>query len=157
MLVTQIGQDRERGWMEMDLVEEYFPGFTFHEEGGDPYVTGRVTPNGSSTSYQLRSDIPPNFPHQKPRLFVVSPVTLWKHGGHERINDEGFSHRFHTLGTGHGGCCEICHVGDWDASISLVKVLWMGVLWCEAYTRHLACGDDIDTCLQGLRRKARRD
>lgn len=146
-------KDSMRWKMEVTLVHKYFPGFTFHNRFGQRYVTGWVTPSRGSRSYRLRSDAPPRFPYQRPRLFVISPVILWKYGGRERINDSPGSHSFHAGGTGPDGCCEICHVDDWDASVSLVKVLWMGALWLEAYAMHLACGDDIDTCLEGLAQK----
>ncbi len=155
MLAKHITQDPERAWLELHLVAECFRDFMFHDDDRGLYVTGWVSPNGSVTSYQLRLDIPPHFPHQKPSLFVTSPVTLWKQGGRERINDEGYSHGFHVLGTGHGGCCKICHLDNWDASVPLIQVLWMGILWLEAYAMHLRCGDDIDTCLTYLKQKAR--
>jgi hypothetical protein len=150
-------QDHERWRMEVALVQKYFPGFTFHRRFGRRYVIGWLTPNGSSRSYKLQLDVPPKFPHQKPRLFVISPVILWKYGGRQRINDLQRSHSFHAGSTGPDGCCEICYVDNWDASMTLVRALLAGALWCEAYTMHLSCGDDIDTCLKRLRVKARSD
>ena len=134
------------------LVDKYMPGFLFRDKMGDTYVEGSVTPNGTSNSYRLRLDIPSDYPNSQPRLFVTSPVTLWKHGGRGKINDEQVSHCFHTFGTGHGGCVEICTVRDWDASMTCVKLLIMGVTWLEAYTLHLKTGEDIDTCLKKMRR-----
>lgn len=156
MSVTFMGRGTKRGLIEKQLVEKYFPGFVFSDRGENSYVSGWVVPNGSTTYYALLVEIPPGFPHQKPRLFVTSPVTLWTYGARGRINDMEFSHSFHTLSTDYGGCCQICHVALWDASISLVKVLLMGALWCEAYTMHRACGDDIDTCLKRLKQRAKK-
>jgi len=156
MFNTRARLNEKRWDLERRLIRRYFSDFVVHEHGRERYVTGRVRPNDSSTSYGLRLDVLAKFPHQKPRLFVTSPVTLWTYGKQKTINQMGLSHAYHVLGTGHGGCCEICHIDDWDASISLVKVLFMGALWCEAYTMHLACGDDIDTCLKRLAEKIRR-
>ena len=156
MLSTRADQDSIRWRFERRLLARYFSDFPVHEYGRERYITGWMTPNGSSMSHELRLDVPPHFPHQKPRLFVTSPITLWTYGKRSRINDMGVSHACHVLGTGHGGCCEICHVDDWDASISLTKVLLMGTLWLEAYAMHLRCGDDIDTCLRRLKKKIRR-
>ncbi|MHC4116590.1 MAG: ubiquitin-conjugating enzyme E2 variant [Planctomycetota bacterium] len=134
------------------LVDKYMPGFRFYDKTGDTYVEGSVTPNGTSNSYRLRLDIPPDYPNNQPRLFVISPVTLWKHRGRGKINDEEVSHSFHTLGTGHGGCVEICTLRDWDASMTCVKLLIMGVLWLEAYTQHLQTGESINERLLKMRR-----
>lgn len=157
MLSTRTELDEDRWPFECRLLDRYFQGSTIHEHGRERYVTYWATPNGSSMSYELWLDVFPNFPHQKPGLFVTSPATLWTYGRRKRINEMGVSHAYHVLGTGHGGCCEICHTSDWDASISLVKVLWMGVLWLEAYAMHLRCGDDINTCLKRLAKKIRRN
>jgi hypothetical protein len=119
------------------------PGFRFHDKTGDTYIEGWVTLNGTWIRNRLRLDIPPAYPNSQPRLFVTSPVILRKYRGRGKINDEGISHSFHTLGTGHGGCVEICTVGDWDASITCVKLLIMGVMWLEAYQAHLRTGKDI--------------
>ena len=125
------------------LVDKYMPDFHFYDKTGNTYVEGWVTPNGTWNSYRLRLDIPPDYPNSQPQLFVTSPVTLWKHGGHETLNDEIASHRFHLLGTGHGGCVQICTVRDWEASLTCVKLLIMGVMWLEAYQAHLHTGKDI--------------
>ena len=125
------------------LVKKYVPDFRFYDKTGNTYVEGRVTPNGTLSRNRLRLDIPPDYPHSKPALYGTSPVILRKHGGRGKLNDEGVSHRFHTLGTGHGGCVKICTVGDWDASLTCVKLLIMGVLWLEAYQAHLRTGKDI--------------
>jgi len=134
------------------LVNKYMPGFRFYDKTGDTYVEGSVTPNGTSNGYRLRLDIPPDYPNSQPQLFVTSPVTLWKHRGRGKINDEGVSHCFHTLGTRHGGCVEICTVRDWDASMTCVKLLIMGVMWLEAYTQHLQTGESINERLEKMRR-----
>jgi len=129
--------------MEEKLLKKYMPDFRFYNKTGDTYVEGWVTPNGTSKRYRLRLDVPTEYPNEKPQLYVSSPVTLRKYDGYDTINDEGVSHSFHTLGTGHNGCVEICTVGDWDASLTCVKLLIMGVMWLEAYEAHLDSGDDI--------------
>lgn len=138
--------------MEEKLLDKYMPGFRFYDKTGDTYVEESVAPNGSSNSYRLRLDIPPDYPDSQPQLFVTSPVILRKYRGRGKINAEGVSHSYHTLGTGRGGCVEICTVRDWDASMTCVKLLIMGVTWLEAYTLHLKTGEDIDTCLKKMRR-----
>lgn len=141
--------------VEEKLLDKYMPGFRFHDKTGNTYVQGKVTPNGTWNRYRLRLDIPPDYPHSKPSLYVTSPVILRKHGSRDELNDEGISHRFHTLGTGHGGCVEICTVGDWDASITCVKLLIMGVMWLEAYTQHLKTGESINERLKKMKRMTR--
>ena len=138
--------------MEEKLLRKYMPDFRFYNKTGDTYVEGWVTPNGTSNRYRLRLDVPPDYPHEQPGLYATSPVILWKHGHHEKLNDEGISHRFHTLGTGHEGCVKICTVSDWDPSFTCVKLLIMGVLWLEAYTQHLQTGETIDERLKKMMR-----
>lgn len=121
----------ERLAFEEALVSLKFPGFRFHNKSGDTYVEGRVNDN-SGRQYELRIDIPYDFPYSAPAMYVMSPQTLWKYGRSGTLNSEGVTHDFHTRSTGHGGRVQICHVANWHASISIVKLLLMGALWVEA-------------------------
>jgi len=128
---------------EEKLLQKYMSNFRFYDKTGDTYVEGWVTPNGTSKRYRLRLDIPHDYPDEQPEIYVTSPVILWKHGGHEKLNDEGVSGCFHMLGTGHGECVRICTLCDWEESLTCLKLLIMGVMWLEAYEAHLDSGDDI--------------
>ena len=133
----------ERLALEEKLLLKYMPGFYFYDKMGATYISGCYRPNGASREYEIRIDIPFDYPYEKPELFIISPVILWKHGNRGTVNDEGVSHAFHTLEAGHGGCVQICHTLDWDASLTCVKVILKAILWCEAYEGHLQTGKDI--------------
>ena len=135
--------------LEEKLLERYHPDFRFYNPTGDTYIQGWIQTNGSNR-YKLCVRIDDDFPYSRPELFVVSPKTLWLYGGRGTINAlESPSHAFHMLGTNADGCVEICHIRDWDASITLVKVILMGILWCEAYDAHLRTGQDVCDFLNG--------
>jgi len=134
--------------LEGKLLERYQPDFQFYDPTGDTYIQGWIQTNGGNR-YQLRAQLDDGFPYTEPDLFVVNPKTLWLQGGRGTVNSLGVSHAFHVLGTGTDGCVQICHIRDWDASITLVKVLLMGILWCEAYDAHLRTGQDICDFLKG--------
>ena len=126
---------------EKKLIEKYMPGFQFHDPKGDTYILGWAATNDGGR-YQVRVDLPGNYPYSAPRVYIVSPKTLQKHGG-GNINSEGTTHCFHTLSNGHEGCVQICHFSGWDASTTCVKVLMKTHAWLEAYAGHLRTGKVI--------------
>ena len=129
---------------EKGIVRRYMPDFTLHINPYDAYVEGGYRPANKKTKYRLRVDFTTNYPDQVPDLLVVSPNPLKEHGGGS-LNAESFSHSFHILGQGPGGCIRICHYGadTWDASKACINVLLKGVLWCEAHAAHLESGETI--------------
>ena len=140
---------RRRLALEEKLIDRHFPNFRFYDPTGDTHVKGWVHTNGHSR-YELLVQLDSQFPYTRPELYVVHPKTLWLHGGTGTINSlTPPSHAFHFLGTNDDGCIEVCHIRNWDASITLVKVLLMGVLWCEAYDAHLLTGQDVCDFLNG--------
>lgn len=137
----------ERLALEEQLLARYMSGFGFYDRTGNAYVQGWCTTNGGN-NYALRLCLPPDFPYDEPKLWVVSPQTLWLHGNRGTVNSLGTSHAFHVYGND-SGYVNICHTSDWDASITIVKVLLKGILWCEAYDGHLRTGQDLADFLNG--------
>ena len=135
-------RNSDRAQFEEGLVAKYFPGFAFLWNNGRLYVEGWVSDAAGANQFQLRVDVPSDYPHAKPSLYVVNPTTLPKRGG-GTINSEGNSHSWHTFRGGPGGCVQVCHTRSWDASLTLPKVILKGVLWIEAYAGHLRTGRDI--------------
>lgn len=128
--------------VEQKLLAKYMPDFRFYDPRGDTYVEGWAQTRGGK-SFKLKVMLPPEYPYAKPSLYVMSPVTLPRHGGQGTVNDVGCTHSFHTLENGPDGCVQICHTRGWDASITLVKVLLKGIVWMEAYSAHLRTGCEI--------------
>lgn len=128
--------------VEAKLLAKYMPNFRFYEPRGNTYVEGWARTQGGK-AFKLKVVLPPDYPYAKPRLYVLDPVQLPRYGARGTVNDVGISHSFHTFDNGPDGCVQICHTRDWDASLTLLKVLLKGVVWLEAYSAHLRTGRDI--------------
>lgn len=121
--------------------------FYEHRQPAKTYVAGLVK-TSDGYKYKLKVLLGPEFPDIMPKMYVVSPHKVPKHGG-GFVNDAGFSHNFHTRGKGPDGCVEICHCSSssWDPSRNIRSVLLRGVVWCEGHRRHLKTGKSIaDYC-----------
>ncbi len=135
---------RDRLYLERQLLARELPQFSLHLNGETAYVIGWQGTSRRGKRYQLKLLLPEYYPDDEPELFVTSPRVLRKHGWWGSVNGEGVSHAFHTLDNGPGGCVQICHDKDgWDASKTCVSVLMKGICWLEAYEAHLATGGDI--------------
>ena len=102
--------------------------------------------------YQLRLELSPYHPHERPSLYVTFPYTLRKYDG-GTINSMGASHRFHTDKNRLNGYVQICHFSSWDASKTCVGVFCKGLLWLEAYDVHLLTGMDMADILEQWKRR----
>lgn len=131
---------RYRLAFEAKLLSQKMPHFRFCNLTGDTYVSGWAHTN-SGRQYELKLTLGSDYPNEEPDLYIVSPRTLWKHGG-GTINGEGTSHAFHTHNNG-GGCVQICHTRDWHAGMTCLLVLEKAHLWLEAYHGHLRTGRDL--------------
>lgn len=134
--------DYQRVFIETQAIAQFFSQFEICDLMGDPYFLGWVY-TSSGGMYKLHLQLLQDFPYRAPVLYVVSPWTLWMHGHRKTINSLGDSHAYHVRDNGNTGCVKICHTYRWDASITCLKVLCKGYLWCEAYEAHLATGNTI--------------
>lgn len=125
------------------LVNEIFPGFQIFYGSSSFGFTGWITPKAGIRSCELRAEASYDFPYSKVALYVTQPRVLWMYGGKSSINSLGITHDYHTHSNGPDGCVQICHVAEWDPSMTFVKVLLMGAIYVEAYSIHLLCGDTI--------------
>jgi hypothetical protein len=138
--------------LEKILMAREMPQFSLFSMGEDSYFEGwQFTSNGSF--YRLKIVLSEWYPDHLPNMYVTSPSVLRKYDG-TILNSDGTSHAFHTLSNGPGGYLQICHFGplNWDASKTCVGVATKGILWLEAYTRHLATGMTIAEILEGWKR-----
>lgn len=132
---------RQRLAFERALLATKMPQFSFHDPFGRTYVGGWAATN-SGAQYYLKLDLSPAYPHARPNLYVTCPSTLQQYGGRGTVNAVGTSHAFHVYDN-HGGCVQICHFLEWDASKTCLLVLLKGHLWLEAYHAHLRTGRDL--------------
>lgn len=128
--------------VEKEYIGKELPHFNFRQTGDVACFYGLHTPSKGFQSHLIQIDLPTGFPDQSPNLYVLSPLILWKHGG-GTINSIGSSSNFHTLSNGPGGCVQICHDANWDASKTCFGVLCKGILWIEAYAEHVMTGETI--------------
>ena len=130
---------------ERQILAQELPHFCFHSMRGDTYISGWQSTSSDYRNYQLKLVLGCGYPDVMPKLYVVSPITLRTYKNRATINSMGLSHRFHVLGTGLGGCVEICHTKPtlWDPTMTCVAVLMKGIVWLEAYDAHRRTGEDI--------------
>lgn len=122
-------------------------GFSLSYTDNGPCFSGWHTTSGNGNRYQLRAQLSYSYPNEKPRLSIVTPKVLYKHGSFDTLNDIGSSHTFHIYGTDNDGNIDVCHTLYWDASKTCVGVILKGFLWCEAYDHYLKTGLSIDDIL----------
>jgi ubiquitin-protein ligase len=127
--------------MEMKLLARYMSDFHFYDPRRATYVEGPVQ-TSDGRRYRIRVPIPPEYPFQEPGMYVIEPAVLRRRTG-DTVNSLGGTHSFHTKPNGPDGCVQICHTRDWDASVTLLKVVLKGVVWLEAYAAHLRTGRPI--------------
>ena len=141
--------------IEQKIMSEEMPQFKFFRNGKENHIAGWQT-TSTGNRYKLKLLIPPHYPDQVPHLYVHAPRTLKMHKNGS-INDLGSTHKFHTETNGPGGCVQICHFtsGTWDASHTTIGVMLMGILWLEAYSKHLQTGKSIATIFQEQKNMSR--
>lgn len=139
--------------LERYIVYHELPQFRLCGSIETPYFTGWQKTTQKLQDYKLKLLLPKWYPDQMPCLYVVYPKTLYKYSNWETINSEGVSHAFHTQANGHDGCVQICHDHNWDASKTCVGVLMKGIIWLEAYERHLKTGFTIAEIIDQLKRR----
>ena len=139
---------RQRLAFEEALLRHHSLPFSFRNRPRETYVEGWHTTALDGRRYQLRLNLPSEFPDEQPRLFVTCPFMLWLVGGSTSLASLGTSHAYHLRDNGPRGPVEICHTLSWDASITVLKVLMMGMIWLEGWSSHLSCGETIDDYLK---------
>ena len=140
---------RNRLDLERRLIKKYFPDFSFYDiEGSNPYLLGSFSTD-SCQSYTFQIFIN-DFPYKLPSVYIISPRPLLDYNG-KPMTDYKASHSMHTL-TPSADCVQPCmyRSENWDASITLVKLLVKARLWIEAYEWHLETGESISAFLSDM-------
>jgi hypothetical protein len=130
---------------ETRLLRRYAKWARWYNGNQYPLVEGSVS-NKYGDPFVLRIELGAHFPHQEPYLYVMSPRRLPKYGS-GYVNDEGCSHAFHTHENGPNGLVSICHTSGWNPSMTLVSVLFRGIIWINAYGLHRRTGKDLCDCM----------
>lgn len=126
---------------ERNLVSAKMPQFSFKNLSQDTYITGWARTN-SRKYYGIEVQIPPDFPHGEPKLFITSPNPLYKRCGRCTIHSAGLSHEFHTIQNDFG-LVQVCFIHDWDPSKTCLLVLLKAHLWLEAYEAYMKTGRSL--------------
>lgn len=141
---------KSRVQIEEALMQKEMPQFKLNKKGNEWYFEGWQSTETGNNRFKLRLILTQNYPEEPPKLYVISPQILWKHGNSGSINMEGVSHCFHTNSLSPDGFVQICHYTPetWDASMVCVSVFLKGILWLETYSIHLITGKTIDQILK---------
>jgi hypothetical protein len=143
-------QSRRIGF-EKELVPGYFPGAQFNDIPHGTHLDFWTGRNGRRHDYQLRVELPPDYPHKEPGLFVQSPRDLPTHDGTGVLNGQGASHDWHIHNNDEDGRVKVCYTSDWDASMNCVVVLLCGIIWIDAYENYLTTGETIAQYIERLK------
>ena len=136
---------------EKPLVAKYFPGAQFHNCRRGTCLDFRTGRNGWRNDYQLRAELPPDYPDAVPGLFIESPRILPMFGGDGILNDMGRSHAWHTDVNDEDNRVKVCYTDDWDASMNCCVVLLRGLIYVAAYENHLTTGETIAEYIERLK------
>ena len=119
--------------IEQSIMKKELPQFVLYETCGEFYFQGWHRTTYKNNDYKLKLALPPGFPDERPKLYIVDPILLIGKKGDEvvLINSQGVSHKFHTLSNGPDSCIQICHYDSesWNSSISCATskrvILWL--------------------------------
>jgi len=138
----------DRLLVEKEIVRTYTD-FEFREHSGVTTVTGWVRPRAGGINFQVRVDLTPGFPFERPPLYIGRPE-LWTRDRKSRLIDIAPSRPFHMYSTDATRLVRLCHTSKWDASVTCMKVLSKGILWCQAYSEYLETGEAVASILVRL-------
>jgi hypothetical protein len=132
--------------METKILERYFPKkFNFENRNSENEFLDVGVKSQSGKIYRLKITLD-DFPNAMPRVYITYPLPLLNKKG-EKLG--GPSHPMHTLDND-GNNIQICHYKseNWDASVTLYKVILKARIWIEAYECHLNTGKNVDDYLK---------
>lgn len=121
---------------------KYMPNLGMYDRFGDTYIEGWVRTNRRN-SYKLRMDLPPSYPYSRPRIFIMTPETLWVPGHSCSLNSLGATHSWHTLSNSHGGRVQLCVTPHWEPSRLCTWAVSEASFWLELYELALRKGCTI--------------
>ena len=88
------------------LYKDSLVGISWYYPSYDPGISFYFS---DRQDYELEVHLSRDYPDEMPKLYVISPTSLPKHGNQGTVNSCGLSHDFHTRPNGPNGCVQICH------------------------------------------------
>lgn len=136
---------------EKRVVPQYFRGARFYDSPAGTYLDFRTGRNGRRQDYLLRAELPPDYPHQEPGLFIQSPRILPMFQAQGVLNYRDTSYCWHIHKNREDDRVKVCYTRGWDASMNCVLVLLRGIIWIDAYENHLNTGETIADYINRLK------
>ena len=130
---------QKRLLQEKYFIDQLFPAFQVKNPTTNTYWIGTMITN-ANRKYQIRINIPEQYPDQPPDTYIISPNPLYTYGGTD-LSTIGTSHEMHTFASS-DGYPQMCLYRPeyWTAEYTLISCLKKARLWLEAYDEHLDTG-----------------
>ena len=138
---------------ERKYVDKYYPGARLWEDSTGTYFEYRTGSNGHRYNYHLKLELPDDYPHAKPDLFLESPKRLSLLDGSGVIGDLGTYHDFHVYGLEPDNRLKICLPSDWDASMNACLVFFWGMVWIAGLDNYFYTGRTIAEYIDMLKKE----
>jgi hypothetical protein len=136
-------EQQNRLQKEIDILNQFFPAFTFTNVGTNVCVEGWMTTN-KKNNYKIRLYIPSDLPYSVPDVVITSPYPV-KGYLSKNLLDYGTSATMHLLSP-RDGYPKICHYRsvNWNANVTFYKVLMKVRIWLEALDGHISTGNSLE-------------
>lgn len=138
---------------ECPIVYREYPGACLHEGSHGTYFEYWTGSNGYRCNYHLKLELPDDYPHAKPDLFLESPKRLSLLEGSGVIGELGTYHDFHVYGLEPDDRLKVCFTRDWDASMNAPLVFFWGMIWIAGLDNYFCTGKTIAEYIDALKKK----
>ncbi len=132
---------------EWEILQKYFPDFSFKTYGSQVCLEGWMTTNQKNL-YQLRLYIPYDMPNSVPDVVILYPNPI-RDFYFKSLVDYGYSGTMHLLSP-RDGCPKICtyKATHWNPNRTFYNVLMKVRIWLEAFDGHKLTGNALDFYLK---------
>ena len=136
-------EQQNRLQKEIDILSQYFPAFSYTNDGGSDCVEGWMKTKARN-NYKIRVYVPNDLPYSVPEVVITYPNPVKDYLGKSLI-DFGTSSVMHLLSP-KDGYPKICHYrsSNWNGNITFYKVLMKVRIWLEALDGHKNTGKTLD-------------
>ena len=132
---------------ERKKINQILPDARFIDPKGNTYVLMECKTK-SGIEYTQKIPIPESYPEEQPNLYIIKPNPLLMYNDQSSLNQLGSSHNYHTHSNGPDECVQICYSGCWHAGMTILGILWRGIIWMGCYSIHLKTGQTIEEILE---------
>lgn len=131
--------------IENEILNKFFPNsFQFFDMGGkSSYLEVKLKSN-SKQQYTIKVTVAEDYPNRMPKIYITQPEDLKDFRGRKLV-DMGAVHKLHLLHP-KGNFPQLCHFkpANWNANVSLYKVVLKARIWIEAFEAHKRTGKTLD-------------